>query len=148
MKENEITQSVIDAAIAVYRHLGPGLLESSYKECLYSELIHNDIQVLKEVGLPLIYRDVHLDCGYRIDLWVEHKVIVEIKSVESLNDVHLAQVLTYLKLSDCRVGLLMNFNVTQLIKGIRRVVNNFKELENITAENAEINRRERWENRR
>lgn len=127
MKENEITQTVIDAAITVYRHLGPGLLESSYQECLYSELVHNEIQVMKEVGLPLIYRDTHLDCGYRIDLWVEHKVIIEIKSVESLTDVHLAQVLTYLKLSDCRVGLLINFNVTQLIKGIRRVVNNFKE---------------------
>ena len=127
MKENEITQKVIDAAITVHRHLGPGLLESSYKECLYSELAHNEIHVMKEVGLPLIYRDTHLDCGYRIDLWVEHKVIIEIKSVESLTDVHFAQVLTYLKLSDCRVGLLINFNVTQLIKGIRRVVNNFNE---------------------
>ena len=127
MKENEITQTVIDAAITVHRHLGPGLLESSYQECLYSELVHNEIHVMKEVGLPLIYRDTHLDCGYRIDLWVEHKVIIEIKSVESLTDVHFAQVLTYLKLSDCRVGLLINFNVTQLIKGIRRVVNNFNE---------------------
>jgi GxxExxY protein len=127
MKENEITQKVIDAAITVHRHLGPGLLESSYKECLYSELVHNEIHVMKEVGLPLIYRDTHLDCGYRIDLWVEHKVIIAIKSVESLTDVHLAQVLTYIKLSDCRVGLLINFNVTQLIKGIRRVVNNYKE---------------------
>ena len=125
MKENEITQSVIDAAITVHRHLGPGLLESSYKECLFSELIHNEIVVMKEVGLPLIYRDTHLDCGYRIDLLVEHKVIIEIKSVESLTDVHLAQILTYMKLSDCRVGLLINFNVTQLIKGIRRVVNNY-----------------------
>lgn len=127
MNENEISHAIIKAALSVHRQLGPGLLESSYKECMYYELLLSDFQVLKEVGLPLIYKDVKLDCGYRIDLFVEHKVIVEIKSVEALNDIHLAQVLTYLKLSDCRLGLLMNFNVRLLKDGIKRVVNNLEE---------------------
>ena len=127
MKENEITHAVIKAAIEVHKHLGPGLLESSYKECLYYELIQAGLHVSKEVNLPLIYKDVNLDCGYRIDLLVENKVILEIKAVESLNDIHLAQVLTYMKIYGSQVGLLMNFNVIRIIKGIKRVVNNFKE---------------------
>ncbi len=127
MKENEITRAVIKAAIEVHKNLGPGLLESSYKACLFYELIKEGLNVKKEVSLPLIYKDINLDCGYRIDLLVENKVILEIKSVESLNDIHMAQTLTYLKLSDNKVGLLMNFNVTRLIKGIRRIVNNIQE---------------------
>jgi GxxExxY protein len=127
MKENEITRAVIKAAIEVHKNLGPGLLESSYKACLFYELIKEGLNVKKEVSLPLIYKDINLDCGYRIDLLVENKVILEIKSVESLNDIHMAQTLAYLKLSDNKVGLLMNFNVTRLIKGIRRIVNNFQE---------------------
>jgi GxxExxY protein len=127
MKENEITHAVIKAAIEVHKNLGPGLLESSYKECLYYELIQAGLNVRKEVNLPLIYKEVNLDCGYRIDLLVENKVILEIKSVEALNDIHLAQVLTYMKIYGGKVGLLMNFNVTRMIRGIKRVVNNFNE---------------------
>ena len=124
MKDNEITQLVIKSAIEVHNHLGPGLLESSYQECLYYELRQYDFQVSKEIGLPLIYKGVKLDCGYRIDLLIENQVIVEIKSVEALNEIHLAQVITYLKLSGCKVGLLLNFNVHRMKSGIRRVVNN------------------------
>jgi GxxExxY protein len=124
MNENEISHEIINAAIEVHRHLGPGLLESSYKECLYFELFQRHLNVLKEVGLPLIYKEVRLECGYRIDLLVENKLIIEVKSVDSLHDIHLAQLLTYLKLKDCKLGLLMNFNVTRLKEGIRRVVNN------------------------
>jgi GxxExxY protein len=124
MNENQISYEIINASIEVHRHLGPGLLESSYKECLYYELAQHQLNVLKEVSLPLIYKEVQLECGYRIDLLVENKVIIEIKSVEALNDIHLAQVLTYLKLSDRKLGLLMNFNVVRMKDGIRRVVNN------------------------
>jgi GxxExxY protein len=124
MNENEISHEIITAAIGVHRHLGPGLLESTYKECLYYELVQQQLYVLKEVGLPLIYKNVKLECGYRIDLLVENKLIIEFKSVETLNDIHLAQILTYLKLRDCKLGLLLNFNVRLMKEGIRRVVNN------------------------
>jgi GxxExxY protein len=123
MYENEISNQIINAAIAVHNYLGPGLLESSYKECLFYELNQKEFKVLKEVAQPLIYRGIKLDCGYRIDLLVENKVIIEIKSVEAFNDVHLAQVLTYLKLAHCKLGLLLNFNVTLMKYGIKRVVN-------------------------
>ena len=123
MHENEISEKVIGAAIKVHRNLGPGLLESAYEECLYYELNKTSLRVEKQKPMPLIYEDVKLDCGYRIDLMVENKLVVEIKSVEALNDVHLAQVLTYLKLSNCKLGLLINFNVSKLVSGIRRVVN-------------------------
>ena len=123
MHENEISEKVIGAAINVHRNLGPGLLESAYEECLYYELNKTSLRVEKQKPMPLIYEDVKLDCGYRIDLMVENKLVVEIKSVEALNDVHLAQVLTYLKLSNCKLGLLINFNVSKLVSGIRRVVN-------------------------
>ncbi|MFZ1809444.1 MAG: GxxExxY protein [Cyclobacteriaceae bacterium] len=123
MTENEISEKVIGCAIRVHRELGPGLLESSYEECLYYEMIQSGLMVEKQRALPLVYKNVKLDCGYRIDLLVEKKVIVEIKSVESLNDIHLAQVLTYLKLSKCKLGLLMNFNVVLLKDGIKRLVN-------------------------
>jgi GxxExxY protein len=125
MDINDITGTIIDCAIGVHKELGPGLLESSYEECLYYELVKRDIIVQKQKPLPLVYKEVKLEIGYRVDLLVENKVVVEIKSVEALNDVHLAQILTYLKLSKCKVGLLINFNVSLLRNGIRRVVNNY-----------------------
>ena len=120
MTENEISEKIIGCAIQVHRELGPGLLESSYEECLYFELIQSGLSVEKQKPLPLVYKEVRLDCGYRIDLIV---VIIEVKSVEALNDIHLAQVLTYLKLSKCKLGLLMNFNVLLVKDGISRIVN-------------------------
>lgn len=122
--ENQLSRIVVDLALRVHKKLGPGLLESAYQECLYYELKKAGLEVVKQKGLPLIYDDVKLDIGYRIDIMVENKLIVEIKSVENLNNIHLAQVVTYLKLSDCKLGLLMNFNVNLLKDGIRRVVNN------------------------
>lgn len=109
----------------VHNSLGPGLLESAYQECLCYELRKAELAVEKEKALPLIYEDVKLECGYRIDLLVDSKVVVEIKSVEALLDIHLAQVLTYLKLSGNRFGLLINFNVVRLKDGIKRVVNGY-----------------------
>jgi len=123
MTENEISEKIIGCSIQVHKELGPGLLESSYQECLYYELFQSGLYVEKQKPLPLVYKDVKLDCGYRIDLLVENKVIIEVKSVDGLNDIHLAQVLTYLKLSKCKLGLLMNFNVVLLKDGIKRIVN-------------------------
>jgi GxxExxY protein len=123
MTENEISEKIIGSAIEVHRSLGPGLLESAYLECLYYELQKAGLYVEKQKSLPLIYKEVKLDAGYRLDLIVEGKVIIEIKSIESLNDIHIAQVLTYLKISGCRLGLLMNFNVLRLIDGLKRLVN-------------------------
>ncbi len=123
MTENQISERIIGCGIQVHKELGPGLLESSYEECLYYELVQNGLVVEKQKGLPLLYKDVKLDCGYRIDLLVENKVIIEVKSVKELDDIHLAQVLTYLKLSKCRLGLLMNFNEVLLKDGIKRIVN-------------------------
>jgi len=125
MHENEITENVIGCAIKVHRQLGPGLLESAYKECLYYELLKSGLIVEKEKPLPLVYNEIKLECGYRLDLLVENRIVVEIKSVESLNPVHTAQVLTYLKLSGCRIGLLMNFNVVKLVDGIERLINGY-----------------------
>ncbi len=126
MTENDITEIIIGCAIKVHKNLGPGLLESAYQECLFYELKKTGLKIEKEKPLPLIYEEVKLDCSYRIDLLVEDKVIVELKSVDELNNVHLAQVLTYLKLSDNKIGLLINFNVIQLIKGLKRVINKYK----------------------
>lgn len=123
MTENEISEKIIGCAIQVHRELGPGLLESSYEECLYFELIQAGLLVEKQKPLPLVYKEVKLECGYRIDLMVENKVVIEVKAVEALNDVHMAQVLTYLKLSKCKLGLLMNFNVALMKSGIKRVAN-------------------------
>ena len=123
MTENEISDKIIGCAIQVHRELGPGLLESSYEECLYFELIQSNLLVEKQKPLPLVYKDVKLECGYRLDLMVEKKVVVEIKAVEVLNDLHMAQILTYLKLTKCKLGLLMNFNVPLMKSGIKRVVN-------------------------
>jgi GxxExxY protein len=125
--ENEIGQIVVDRALQVHKELGPGLLESTYEACLCHELMLAGLQVESQRALPVVYKDVKLEVGYRIDLIVEHKVVIEIKAVEALNDVHLAQILTYLKLSGCRLGFLINFNVALLKNGIRRVVNNLKE---------------------
>jgi GxxExxY protein len=124
MSENEISKIVFDCALKVHRNLGPGLLESSYEACLYYELEKTGLRVQKQRGLPLVYEEVKLELGYRVDLLIENKVVVEVKAVEALNDIHLAQVLTYLKLLDCKLGLLINFNVVLIKNGIKRVVNN------------------------
>ncbi len=121
--ENELASKVIGAAIKVHKSLGPGLLESAYKETLYYEIAKSGLYVIKEVPMPLVYEEVHLECGYRIDLLVENKLVIELKAVDALNDVHLAQILTYLKLGNFKLGLLINFNVTLLKNGIKRVIN-------------------------
>jgi GxxExxY protein len=123
MNDNQITEIIIGCAIKVHRKLGPGLLESAYQECLYYELLKTQLNVIKEKPQPLIYEDVQLNCGYRIDLLVEERIVVELKAVEFLNEVHLAQILTYLKLTNCKYGLLLNFNVVRMTDGIKRVVN-------------------------
>jgi len=127
MIENEISNKIIGAAIEVHKALGPGLLESAYKECLYFKLTQLNLNVVKEKPMPLIFEGVKLDCGYRIDILVENKVVIEIKSVDALNDIHLAQTLTYLKLGNFKLGLLINFNVLSLRSGIKRVVNGLYE---------------------
>ena len=124
MTENEIAKVIVNCTYRVHTALGPGLLESSYEECLFYELQKEGLDVEKQKPLPLVYEQVKLDIGYRVDLIVNNKVIIEVKSVEALNDVHLAQILTYLRLSGCKLGLLINFNVTLIKNGIRRVVNN------------------------
>lgn len=123
MTENEIAKKVIGIAIEVHSALGPGLLESTYKECLFYALKNQGLNVQKELALPLVYAGVHLECGYRIDILVENKVVIELKSVEALNDVHLAQTLTYIKLGAYKLGLLINFNVALLKNGLKRVIN-------------------------
>lgn len=123
MTENEISKIVFECALKVHKALGPGLLESAYEECLYFELIQEGLKVEKQKPLPLIYHEVKLEVGYRVDLLVENKLIIEVKSVECLNDIHLAQVLTYLKLSEIKLGLLINFNVTLIKTGVKRVIN-------------------------
>ena len=124
MRENEISGIIIGCAMKVHTALGPGLLESAYQACLDYELNKTGLNVGKQAPLPLVYEDVKLECGYRVDLIVESKVIVEIKSVECLNPIHAVQLLTYLRLSNCKLGLLLNFNVFHLRDGIKRVVNN------------------------
>ncbi|MCC9072057.1 GxxExxY protein [Flavobacterium sp. F-65] len=124
MTENELSRIVFDSVLKVHKALGPGLLESAYEECLYYELKKTGLEIEKQKGLPLIYEEVKLDIGYRLDIIIENKLILEIKSVEALNNVHFAQLLTYLKLTNCKLGLLINFNVVLVKNGIRRVVNN------------------------
>lgn len=123
MSENEIAKSVFKAALKVHQELGPGLLESTYTECLYFELSKIGLIVEKQKPLPLIYEEIKLEVGFRIDLLVENKFIVEVKSVETLNDLHFAQILTYLRLSKIKLGYLINFNVVLLKEGIKRVIN-------------------------
>lgn len=124
MTENELSKIVFDCSLKVHQNLGPGLLESAYEECLFYELKKSGLHIEKQKPLPLIYEEVKLDIGYRVDIIVENKLILEIKSVDALNDVHFAQLLTYLKLTDCKLGLLINFNVNLIKNGIKRVVNN------------------------
>ena len=123
MTENELSKIVFECGLKVHKALGPGLLESAYEECLFYELFKANVHVEKQKGLPLVYEEVKLDISYRTDLIVENKLIVEIKAVEALNDIHLAQILTYLKLSKCKLGLLINFNVVLFKDGVKRVIN-------------------------
>jgi len=123
MNIEKIFKQVLDCSFTVHSELGSGLLESAYEECLFYELKKLGLKVEKQEALPLVYQDVKLEIGYRIDLLVEEEVIVEIKSVDKLADIHLAQILTYLKLSYCKLGLLVNFNVRHLKDGIKRVIN-------------------------
>lgn len=122
MNQEEIFKKILDCSFQVHTALGPGLLESAYEECLFFELVSAGLKVEKQKPLPLVYKEVKLDAGYRVDLLVENSIIVEIKSVEALADIHLAQILTYLKLSKCKLGLLVNFNVKHLKDGIKRVI--------------------------
>ena len=122
LKGEEITEQIIGSAIAVHRALGPGLLESAYEACLAYELLERRLRVERQASLPVVYRGVRIDCGYRLDLVVEAMVVVEIKAVERILAVHEAQILTYLKLSGLSIGLLLNFNVPMMKDGIRRFV--------------------------
>ena len=122
--ENELSKIIFDSALKVHRVLGPGLLESAYEECLFYELSKTGLLIERQKPLPLVYEEVRLDIGYRVDLMLNQKVIIELKAVETITDVHLAQILTYLKLSGCKLGMLINFNVVLIKKGIKRVVNN------------------------
>jgi GxxExxY protein len=123
MKENELATKIIGAAMEVHTKLGPGLLETTYKECLNYKLRKLELEVEKEKAMPLVFEEVRLECGYRLDLVVNKKVVVELKSVEALSEVHFAQTLTYLRLGEYKLGLLINFNVPRLKDGIRRVIN-------------------------
>jgi len=126
MNIEKLGRAILDSAFSVHRALGPGLLESTYQACLYQELLDKGIFVEKQKALPVIYKTLHLECGYRIDLLVENQIVVELKSVEGLAPIHVAQILTYLKLSNKNLGFLINFNVPLLKEGIKRVVNNYE----------------------
>lgn len=123
MKENQISSIIIGKSIEIHRILGPGLLESVYQECLFYELINSGLMVEKEKSMPITYKEIELNRGYRLDLLVENKVLVEIKSVDYIYDVHIAQILTYMKLGGYKLGLLINFNESLLKEGINRYVN-------------------------
>ena len=122
---NRISGKIIEYAIAVHKELGPGMLEGAYEVCLVHELVRNGFDVQRQLVLPIVYQNIKLDAGYRIDLLIENAVIVELKVVDKLHPVHEAQLLSYLRMSDLRLGLLINFNVKLLKDGIRRVVNKF-----------------------
>lgn len=124
-REEKIASVVVDAAFYVHKELGPGLLESTYEACLCHELQQRNIVIEKQKALPVIFNDMKLECGYRMDLLVEDCIVVEIKAVEAIHDVHMAQILTYLKLSDNRLGFLINFNTALFKHGIKRVFNNY-----------------------
>lgn len=124
MDINCITEKIIGCAIEVHKHLGAGLLESTYEACLLYELQKAGLEVKTQVGLPLVYKEIKLEVGYRMDFLVENRVVVEIKSVEALSEVHIAQVLTYLRLANAPIGLLINFNVLRLKDGIKRLIAN------------------------
>ena len=125
MAENEITNMVIGCAIKVHKVLGPGLLESAYEACSAYELRVCDLYIERQRSIPLVYKEVKLDCGYRADLIVERKVVVEIKAVDALNEIHFMQALTHIKLLDIRIGLLINFSVPRLVDGIKRIANKY-----------------------
>ncbi len=125
MSTNELTGKIIGCAIQVHKTLGPGLLESIYRESLMIELISNDLIVEKEKVVPAFYNNTKLEIGLRMDLIVENRIILELKSVESIHDIHIAQTLSYLKMSGLKIGLLMNFNVLVLKSGIRRLINGY-----------------------
>jgi GxxExxY protein len=120
---NKLTEKIIGAAIDVHRTLGPGLLESAYQECLFFELQSLGFYVVKEIALPIVYKDIKLDHGYRIDLLVDNKVVIELKTVDCFTDVHSAQILTYMKLGNYPLGLLINFHTKLLKNGIKRFIN-------------------------
>lgn len=122
MNEDQISKIILDCAFKVHSNLGPGLLESAYRTCLAYELRKEGLLVEEEKSLPLIYEEIKLECGYRIDLLVNSKVIIELKTVEAFNDVHIAQTLTYMKLSNCHLGLLLNFYTKSLKNGIKRLI--------------------------
>jgi len=122
LNENELSKLAIDCAIKVHRNLGPGLLESAYKECLFYELSKLNLFIEKEKPLPLLYEDIKLECGYRSDIMIENKLILELKSIEAIGPIHYAQTLTYLKLSNCKLALLINFNVLLLKDGVKRII--------------------------
>ncbi len=122
---DQISHSIIGAAIEVHRHLGPGLLESAYEACLVFEITRLGMKVEEQKPLPVVYKEVKLDCGYRLDLVVEDEIIVEIKAIEKLLPIHDAQLLSYLRLARKKVGLLMNFHVPVLKDGLKRIVNEF-----------------------
>ena len=124
MRENEISQKIIGLAIKIHKKLGPGLLEKVYHECLYYEIQKSGLQVQKEVYVHVDYEEIKIERAFKIDLLVENKLIVELKSVKELNDIYIAQILTYLRLTKIRLGLLINFNEILLKDGIRRVINN------------------------
>jgi GxxExxY protein len=124
MNENELSNLIIGCAIEVHRTLGPGLLESVYENCLLYELEEKGIYVERQVELPIEYKHINLEVGYKIDLLVENKVIIELKSVKEIQPIHVAQLMTYLKLSDKKLGLLINFNEVKLVDGLKRIVNN------------------------
>ena len=122
MTDNDITHEIIGAAIEVHKRLGPGLLESAYEECFAHELRLRNLKVDRQVGVPVVYKETKLECGYRLDLLVEGRIVVELKSVESIAPIHEAIILTYLRLSGHKIGLLINFNVTALKDGVRRFI--------------------------
>jgi len=122
LKQNEITHKILNAAYKVHSDLGPGLLESAYEHCLVYELRQDGMEVEIQKPLPLVYKEVKLECGYRVDLFVENELIVEIKAADGIHDLHLAQVLTYLKLLNKEIGLILNFNVKSMKNGIKRVI--------------------------
>ena len=122
MTDNEITHEIIGAAMEVHKRLGPGLLESAYEECLSHELRLRNLKVEQQIGIPVVYKEVKLECGYRLDLLVEGRVVVELKSIVGLAPIHEAIILTYVRLSGHKIGLLINFNVTVLKDGVRRFI--------------------------
>ena len=122
MEENSITKAVLRAAFTVHTQLGPGLLESAYEACLAHEITLLGFVVERQVPMPLIYKEIKMETGYRLDLLIQKKIIVEVKAIEAFTDVHIAQMITYLKLSNCKIGLLINFHVSSLKNGIKRII--------------------------